>query len=331
MNIRSKSTAVPAKTAVASTASPAVGKPAAPSGGAAAGAQPVAPRSPQAAADTFEVANRPSPLGTVLVPERETPRQGLGTKGKTPLSQAGSLANQLDARRRNQPDRLGTTGGYRPGIPTHEQEEPFRYDPSGDSRRRLPGSGLRIGTTQAAGKGGPDGWTPKHDSLDRPRGDGYKGSPDKPLEGSPGNSLITGAVGLVRVLIGAAEAAEVVIEEAAGALFDHIVENHKGKPEATDPVPDAVPAGTWQPKVPIGDPWSESLRMPHVPQPLGDPRYEGASDASNVMKGRDHAVDPHPDALDPEDGGAMRQLLSTGDAVTDPPRDPELGALPDRG
>ena len=52
-----------------------------------------------------------------------------------------------------------------------------------------------------------------------------------------------------------------------------------------------------------------------------DPVNEQESGPSGVMRGRDQAVDPNPDA-DPNIGAAEKAILSTSDAVTDPTPDP---------
>jgi|GEM_PF-3265340 len=105
----------------------------------------------------------------------------------------------------------------------------------------------------------------------------------------------------------------------ADAMVKAAVEKAENAKKNPNPdAPDNSGGGPWDPLVNnLGSPMK-------IRQPFVDPQTEEQFGPSGVMKGRDQAVDPNPDA-DPNEGGAQRAILSSSDAVTDPT--PDLDAL----
>jgi hypothetical protein len=89
---------------------------------------------------------------------------------------------------------------------------------------------------------------------------------------------------------------------------------------AKNPNPDAPDNSGGGPFDPLINNLGSSMR---VRNPFVDPTLEQEFGPSGVMKGRDQAVDPNPDA-DPNEGAARKAILSTSDAVTDP--NPDLNS-----
>ena len=268
------------------------------------GAETVPPPPALAPKDTFEPAKGLNPVVAALGDGRIPSRGILTEPGKGGLA-GGDLAAELEKRRTQRPDRIGTTG--RPGLPTWEDpSEPPRSGPGSPDPYRinggLHGQGTRIGTGEAAGK--KHGHDPvKPVDLHQPW------DPNAPSE----------------------EWNRRMLQETERLLN---FENHRPPIDSLDPYwaekpkvnpnPEAPIEGGWVPKHGPPDPYLDWLNRPHLFDPAVDPRLEEPTGPSSVLRQRGQAVDPYPDA-DPDAEGARRALLSTADGVTDPT--PELGAL----
>ena len=83
---------------------------------------------------------------------------------------------------------------------------------------------------------------------------------------------------------------------------------------AKNPNPDAPDNSSGGPMNPLINNLGSPMK---IRDPFVDPVDEQEFGPSDVMMGRDQAVDPNPDA-DPNIGAAQKSILSTSDAVTDP-------------
>jgi hypothetical protein len=233
-------------------------------------------------------------LGRAALPAGHT---GIGVHGG---GGPADLADSLEKRRRRQGERYGTAGGGLRGLPQDGADEPASrpsLDRGGFSGHQ-PGHGLKINPGEAASK---DGHKPH--------------KPHKPPSEKEWNQQLL------------KDTKKLIKEGPNYDPADPYWKKHAADPPPSKPVPDPPPdpasnpgpdgaVGTWVPKHGPADPYSDRMRRPHVPRPLADPRVE-ENEPSLVMKGRDQAVDPNPDA-DPDQGGSARSILSTADAVTDP-------------
>lgn len=94
-----------------------------------------------------------------------------------------------------------------------------------------------------------------------------------------------------------------------------------GDPKS-DPNPDGDVQGGYMPK--FAPPSLGWLNQINVKPEIGDPIGVEKNEPSNVMRFFGQAVDPNPDQDNANDGAAMKAILSTSGAVTDPR--PDLGS-----
>jgi hypothetical protein len=205
---------------------------------------------------------------------------------------------------------LGTTIGDQPGLPNSpetaeetkviDQLNDRLYNPGG------PGTGTKLGTGEAAGN-----WVPDDPSLIQPPNEEQARKNETERLNRLADRFEAMAKSINDLL-----AAKLRVQ----AAFDAYTKALRKQDKLKLPNPDATD-GSWRPKHPLEDPWSELLKRPKKIDPLGDPnRGEGTSGPSDILVTRGQATDPVPgDAKD--EPGAKKIIRTTFDAVTDPPRD----------
>jgi len=196
---------------------------------------------------------------------------------------------------------LGTTIGDQPalpGIPQGTSDTDLATQLTDEIFSSF-NPGLKVGTGEAASDNWKDLIEGKSDEDIQKATDGFN---------KTANDLLV-TVFLIDLLTAALIRFKAALR-AYTAAIDRLNNVKVPNPESTD--------GTFKPKFPLGDPWSDRLRRPKGTKPLDDPsRGDIEFGPSDIFVTRGQATDPSP-ADDKNDLVSKRTIKTTSDAVTDP-------------